>query len=138
MGPYCRYCDHRCFVERVLPGSTETINLATCLRGRTNDRYKTGGWHAGNTLAPGWHTPALCIATRRTFDLGHVEVTARYADCSRFACPCCHKMHDDRLGGIGGVRRIDLAAYRAGRQPEHTGAPTGAQWVTGSIQGYLL
>ncbi len=34
----------------------------------------------------------------RTFDIGHVTVTARYADCSVFKCPGCGAHIDDRPG----------------------------------------
>lgn len=44
MGPYCKFCDRRCFVERHVPGSTVTI-LATCPRGMEHDRAMTGYDH---------------------------------------------------------------------------------------------
>lgn len=42
MGPYCRYCDKRCFVERRLPFQTGTLLMATCSRGMDHDRAETG------------------------------------------------------------------------------------------------
>lgn len=57
MGPYCRYCDHRCFVERILPADAHdargkpspyagmTFNMATCVRGMEQDRRATGYDH---------------------------------------------------------------------------------------------
>lgn len=30
------------------------------------------------------------------YDLGHVTVTARYADCSVWTTPCCGRVEDDR------------------------------------------
>lgn len=44
MGPYCRYCDQRCFALRVLH-SGETVLLATCPRGMAHDRKVTGQDH---------------------------------------------------------------------------------------------
>lgn len=44
MGPYCNYCDNRCFVERVYPTEDgwRFLIMATCERGMANDREKTG------------------------------------------------------------------------------------------------
>lgn len=44
MGPYCKFCDTRCFVPRSVPGSTVTI-LATCAKGMELDRESTGHDH---------------------------------------------------------------------------------------------
>lgn len=41
MGPYCRFCGRRCFVERFVPGHYVTI-LATCRAGMEHDRKTTG------------------------------------------------------------------------------------------------
>lgn len=39
MGPYCQFCDHRCFV----PDPTRSGHLlATCLRGQEHDRRALG------------------------------------------------------------------------------------------------
>jgi hypothetical protein len=45
MGPYCQFCDFRCFVERRLPFTTDTFLMATCQRGMAHDRAKTGHDH---------------------------------------------------------------------------------------------
>jgi hypothetical protein len=37
-----------------------------------------------------------CTHCRGTYDLGHVEVTARYTDCSVWKAPCCGRVVDDR------------------------------------------
>jgi hypothetical protein len=47
MGPYCRFCDHRCFVERKLPADAkwmpgESVILATCDLGSAHDRMVIG------------------------------------------------------------------------------------------------
>lgn len=47
MGPYCRYCQHRCFVPRILPSDAtwrpnEQIIMATCPKGMENDLKGTG------------------------------------------------------------------------------------------------
>lgn len=55
MGPYCRFCDHRCFVERIVPGehapntllgaTAGHLLMATCPAGMANDRELTGHDH---------------------------------------------------------------------------------------------
>lgn len=37
-----------------------------------------------------------CTHCRGTYDVGHVEVVARYSDCSVFKAPCCGRTVDDR------------------------------------------
>lgn len=39
-----------------------------------------------------------CRYCRRTYDLGKVEVYARYADCSMYKAPCCGRDIDDGPG----------------------------------------
>jgi hypothetical protein len=51
MGPYCRYCDNRCFVYRVLPDGRGML-LATCGRGMAHDREQLGGLDHTNTTNP--------------------------------------------------------------------------------------
>lgn len=41
-GAYCRYCDHRCFVERVLPDGSWRGHMATCPDGKAHDRQVLG------------------------------------------------------------------------------------------------
>lgn len=50
MGPYCQYCDRRCFVLRVLPADAKesagkTILMATCAQGMEHSRATTGHTH---------------------------------------------------------------------------------------------
>ncbi len=40
-------------------------------------------------------SPVRCTCGR-IYDLGKVEVTARYADCSVWKAPCCGRTADDR------------------------------------------
>lgn len=40
--------------------------------------------------------PVRCAFCREIYDLGNVEVTARYADCSVWKTPCCGRTADDR------------------------------------------
>lgn len=49
MGPYCDFCDRRCFVLRVRPEGvdgpaawTGVLLMATCQAGAAHDRAKTG------------------------------------------------------------------------------------------------
>lgn len=41
MGPYCIYCDHRCFVIRNVPGEGRRM-MATCPGGMKFDLEHTG------------------------------------------------------------------------------------------------
>jgi hypothetical protein len=43
-GSYCKFCGHRCFVYRLVPNSRVT-HLATCRRGMSFDRERTGYDH---------------------------------------------------------------------------------------------
>ena len=46
MGPYCNYCDRRCFVPRSFPGRTTGRWLfATCPAGMAYDLKVTGFTH---------------------------------------------------------------------------------------------
>lgn len=53
-GAYCKFCDHRCFVYRVLPDKSWAGYMATCARGMEFDREKTGHDHttAINPITP--------------------------------------------------------------------------------------
>lgn len=47
-GAYCRFCDNRCFVLRVIPDGPEKGwqgHMATCARGMAHDFGKTGHTH---------------------------------------------------------------------------------------------
>jgi hypothetical protein len=47
-GAYCRYCDRRCFVLRVIPGGPlkgRSFHLATCQPGMAHDLKATGFTH---------------------------------------------------------------------------------------------
>ena len=57
-GSYCRFCDNRCFVDRVMPADAlwrpgESVHLATCPQGARHDLTMTGYDHttAINPLA---------------------------------------------------------------------------------------
>ena len=50
MGPYCNYCDRRCFVPRVLPEDAKfwpgkSLLMATCPKGMEYDFEGTGYTH---------------------------------------------------------------------------------------------
>ncbi len=64
MGPYCQYCDRRCFLLRVLPNG-RTILLATCTSGMANDRAKCGG-HDHRTTVNAITTEVDLKVRRRT------------------------------------------------------------------------
>lgn len=42
MGPYCLYCDFRCFVYRVLPDRSWAGLMATCQSGMERDLIELG------------------------------------------------------------------------------------------------
>lgn len=44
-GAYCRYCNNRCFVYRVLPDRSWSGHMATCAEGMAFDRAQTGYDH---------------------------------------------------------------------------------------------
>lgn len=59
--------------------------------------------------------PYECMRCHLIYDGGHVEVVARYVDCSLWYCPGCRAQHDSRIawsGGGPGVRMgyVDLRA----------------------------
>lgn len=45
--------------------------------------------------------PARCHSCRKEFDLGHVTVVGRYADCDMWKCPGCGATHDSRMAWTG-------------------------------------
>jgi hypothetical protein len=45
MGPYCQFCDHRCFVPNPRKGDRATI-LATCPAGQAHDKASLGYCYA--------------------------------------------------------------------------------------------
>lgn len=57
-GAYCQFCDNRCFVYRIVPGSSVT-HLATCVEGKAYDREQLGV-DADTAVNPmlGEHAPA--------------------------------------------------------------------------------
>lgn len=56
--------------------------------------------------------PARCTHCSRVYDLGTVEVTARYTDCSMWKAPCCGLTVDSR--GAGWKSRPDYEEIRRG------------------------
>jgi hypothetical protein len=54
----------------------------------------------------GMFQPVRCTHCRGIYDLGKVEVTARYTDCSMWKAPCCGRTVDDR-GETGWKSRSD-------------------------------
>jgi hypothetical protein len=53
-------------------------------------------------------SPVRCLHCRTIYDMGAVQTTGHYADCSTWRCPGCRLLVDDRcLGGWGGRRDIE-------------------------------
>lgn len=44
---------------------------------------------------------ARCHGCGETYDLGHVKVTGRYADCDMWEAPCCGRQADSRMAWGG-------------------------------------
>lgn len=59
--------------------------------------------HAMAERVRGMSSPVRC-ACGQVYDLGKVEVTARYLDCSVWKAPCCKRVADDRGPGWSSVR----------------------------------
>lgn len=47
-------------------------------------------------IIDGMTRPVRCAFCSRIYDLGAVEVTARYTDCTMWRTPCCNRLVDDR------------------------------------------
>lgn len=77
MGGYCRYCDRRCFLLRVL-NNGETRLLATCTRGKEHD-YAACGETAETACNP-------VLSPRRAARLG---VLRELRSCTRHGMPEC-------------------------------------------------
>jgi hypothetical protein len=41
-------------------------------------------------------SPVRCAYCNGVYDLGTVEITGRYADCTLWTSPCCRRTVDDR------------------------------------------
>lgn len=68
-----------------------------------------GYWIEGVSLdlIEGMSYPVQCARCHTgVYDLGKVEVTARYTDCSMWKAPCCGVLVDDR-GETGWLSRRD-------------------------------
>jgi hypothetical protein len=59
------------------------------------------------------HFPVRCAYCSKVYDLGTVEVTARYADCSMWKSPCCGLTVDDR-GETGWKSKKDYYPIKRG------------------------
>lgn len=76
MGPYCKYCDHRCFLPRILADHSSRI-MATCPRGMAFDLESCGQTHETSTnphdlnkwLELGNQNPWIQGTTDPTFDV---------------------------------------------------------------------
>lgn len=62
----------------------------------------------------GMSSPVRCSFCRGIYDLGTVEVTARYTDCSMWKTPCCGTVADDR-GETGWKPNRDYIPVKEGR-----------------------
>lgn len=71
--------------------------------------------------------PVRCTHCGGVYDLGKVEVTARYADCSCWRAPCCGTPVDDR-GDTGWKSRKDYVKLRDERRAGID--DRGRRWIT--------
>lgn len=54
-GAYCRFCDHRCFVWRIVPDGPRkdwSGHMATCAPGAEFDRSQLGGFDHSTSINP--------------------------------------------------------------------------------------
>lgn len=73
--------------------------------------------------------PVRCTHCRDgVYDLGKVEVTARYADCSMWKSPCCNRLVDDR-GDTGWKSRKDYVKLSQAELDAHR---------RGGVDGYRM
>lgn len=63
----------------------------------------------------GMMSPVRCSHCGGIYDLGSVEVAARYTDCSVWKSPCCQRTVDDR-GETGWKSRSDYTQLHGGRR----------------------
>lgn len=62
-----------------------------------NRDYMLNRWTEMDEISTrGMTSPVRCAYCSNVYDLGTVEVTARYADCSMWKSPCCGRTVDDR------------------------------------------
>lgn len=72
----------------------------------TRYEYDMMGQPYGLPNVEGMFQPVRCTWCSGVYDLGKVEVTGRYADCSMWKAPCCGASVDDR-GETGWTTRRD-------------------------------
>ncbi len=77
MGPYCRYCDFRCFLLRVL-NDGRTMLLATCRRGMEHDLASTGETHE-----------TACNPTTQPRQAARLGLLREERSCSRHNAAAC-------------------------------------------------
>lgn len=88
-GSYCKFCDRRCFVYRIIPAepgvrSEWAGHLATCARGKEFDRQQTGGFDSTNTINP---------MTAERIEQLHREIAEADATARRLAA--AGELHDE-------------------------------------------
>ena len=53
----------------------------------------------------------ICRFCHTEYDLGRVEVVARYAECTVFRTPCCGREVDDRPKSLPDFRKVEDVPY---------------------------
>jgi hypothetical protein len=128
-GAYCKFCDNRCFVERVIPSGPQmgwTGHLATCKAGKEYDRTQTGGFDSSTAINPVTH-PRQASLVRRVATLrrrqklasemlqgqpGSYNETAIVADLAEAAFELWDFMSDGRgMFGVCGTRLHQQSVY---------------------------
>jgi hypothetical protein len=67
-GAYCKYCDRRCFVYRIVPDGQHKGwrgHMATCPDGKAHDRDALGGYDSSNSVNPMDPQMTLTLTNRK-------------------------------------------------------------------------
>lgn len=112
-GAYCKFCDRRCFVDRVLPADArlrpgESVHLATCPAGAAHDRKQTGYDHT-TAANPMTARKDPTVATERTDPLAALVAEMALRDVlSREKAAIVVGQYTARLERRDGQRRVVL------------------------------
>jgi hypothetical protein len=73
-------------------------------------------WKISQPPTAEMRSPVVCLHCSAVYDLDHVEVTARYADCSVWTAPCCGFRGIDDRPGVADRHYRELSRMREWRR----------------------